>query len=73
VKTPKPELPAHLRGAQSSIHNAHAIRDSSIKPVRPPENPDTLFMADFQLWVHGNLFPVLVRNVQDGAFGAIAL
>ena len=40
VQAPKPELPAHLRTAQSIIHNAHAIRGTSIKPLRPPKNPD---------------------------------
>lgn len=41
VQTPKSELPAHLRGAQSIIRIAHAMRGTSIKPVRPPKNPDT--------------------------------
>lgn len=38
---PVSELQAYLRGAQQIDHNAHAIRGTSIKPVRPPENPDT--------------------------------
>jgi hypothetical protein len=39
LQTPKPELPAYLRGAQSIIHLARAIRGTSIKPDRPPGNP----------------------------------
>jgi hypothetical protein len=41
VQTLKPELKAYLRSAQSIIHLAYADRGTSIKPVRPPENPDT--------------------------------
>lgn len=43
VQTFKPELNAYLRSAQSIVHLAHADRGTSIKPVRPPENPDTRF------------------------------
>ena len=41
VQTFKPELKAYLRSAQSIVHLAHADRGTSIKPVRPPENPDS--------------------------------